>query len=109
MALGAGSTIGSQVRSGWPILQAMRAGKSDTPREVEGLIVDGYRRMTPREKLARVSQLNRSIRALALAGIRQRYGTDLSEREVWLRLAALSIDRETMIQAFGWDPDEHGL
>jgi len=87
----------------------MRAGKSDTPRELESLIVQGYRRMTPKEKLERVGQLNRSIRTLALAGIRQRHGADLSERELRLRLAALSIDRETMIQAFGWDPDEHGL
>jgi len=87
----------------------MRAGKSDTPKEVENLIVLGYRRMTPREKLERVGKLNRSLRALARAGIRQRYGANLPETEVRLRLAALSIDRETMIQAFGWDPDEHGL
>lgn len=86
----------------------MRAGKSDTPREVEDLIVQGYRQMTPKEKLVRVGKLNRSVRALAVAGIRQRYG-DPSEREIRLRLAALSIDRETMIQAFDWDPDEHGL
>lgn len=87
----------------------MRVGKSDTPRELERLIVEGYRRMTPIEKLERVTQLNRSTRTLALAGIRQRYRSDLSEREARLRLAALSIDRETMIEAFGWDPDEHGL
>ena len=95
--------------TGWPILQAMRAGKSDTPKELEGLIVRGYQRMTPKEKLERVRQLNRSLHTLALAGIRQRHGADLSERELRLHLAALSIDRETMIQAFGWDPDEHGL
>jgi len=87
----------------------MRAGKSDTPKEVEALIVRGYRQMTPKEKLEQVGQLNRSLRVLALAGIRQRYGADLSETEVRLRLGALSIDRETMIQAFGWDPNEHGL
>lgn len=65
--------------------------------------------MTPEEKLERVSQLNRSVRTLALAGIRHRCGRDLSEREEQLRLAALSIDRQTMIEAFGWDPNEHGL
>lgn len=87
----------------------MRAGQSDTPPEVQSLIVQGYRRMTPKEKLERVSVLNRSIRALALAGIRQRYGADLTETEIRLRLAALSIDRETMMQGFGWDPNDHGL
>ena len=87
----------------------MRAGQSDTPKEIERLLVHGYRRMTPGEKLERVNQLNRSLRTLALAGIRQRFGGDLSETELQLRLAALSIDRQTMIDAFGWDPDEHGL
>ena len=87
----------------------MRAGQSDTPKEIERLLVQGYRRMTPGEKLERVNQLNRSLRTLALAGIRQRFGDDLSEAELQLRLAALSIDRQTMIDAFGWDPDEHGL
>ncbi len=65
--------------------------------------------MTPRQKLERVNQLNRSLRALALAGIRQRFGRDLPEKELQLRLAALSIDRETMIDAFNWDPQEHGF
>jgi hypothetical protein len=87
----------------------MRAGKSDTPRDVEQLLIEGYRRMTPHEKLDRVKQLNRSVRMLALAGIRQRFGHHLSEREERLHLAALSIDRETMIEAFDWDPHEHGL
>lgn len=87
----------------------MRTGKSDTPRDVERILVEGYRRMTPREKLDRVHQLNRSLRTLAIAGIRQRYGKDLPEKEIRLRLAALSIDREIMVNAFGWDPHEHGL
>lgn len=65
--------------------------------------------MTPQQKLERVSQLNRSLRALALAGLRQRFGRDLPEKELQLRLAALSIDRETMIDAFDWDPQEHGF
>ena len=87
----------------------MRAGKSDTPLEVEHLIVQGYRRMTTKEKLERVSALNRTVRTLAIAGIHQRYGDRIPEKEVRLRLAALSIDRGTMIQAFGWDPDANGL
>lgn len=65
--------------------------------------------MTPIQKLERITQLNRSVRTLALAGIRQRFGHDLHERELLLRLAALTIDRQTMIDAFGWDPQEHGL
>ena len=77
--------------------------------EVESLIVQGYRRMTQKQQLERVSVLNRSIRALALPGIRQRHDADLKQTEIRFRLAALSIDRETMMQAFGWDPNEQGL
>lgn len=48
------------------------------------------------------------VESLALARIRKRYGPDLSEREERLRLASLYLPRETMIEAFGWDPDVHG-
>jgi len=41
-------------------------------------------------------------------GIQARYGPDLTERELRLRLAALWLDRETMIEAFGWDPEVEG-
>lgn len=81
---------------------------SDTPPEVEEILLEGYRRMTPTEKLARVMDLNRAAQEMALARIRATYGPDLSKREERLRLAALWIDRETMIRAFGWDPEVHG-
>lgn len=87
----------------------MRCGRSDTAPDVDEILVAGYRHMTPEQRIERVVDLNRAVRELALAGIRQRYGSDLTAEEENLRLAALSIDRETMIRAFGWDPDEHGL
>lgn len=87
----------------------MRTGKSDTAPEIEAILVEGYRCMSASEKLERVADLNRTLRSLALAGIRLRYGNDLPADEERLRLAALSIDRESMIRAFGWDPEVHGL
>lgn len=72
------------------------------------MMIAAYRRMSPAEKLGRVGDLNRAVRQLALARIRRQYGPELDEREERLRLAALSIDRETMIRAFGWDPDFEG-
>lgn len=81
---------------------------SDTPPEVEAILVDLYRRMTPGEKLLKVMELNRAAQEMALARIRTQYGPDLSEREERLRLAALWLDRETMIRAFGWDPEVEG-
>lgn len=32
---------------------------------------------------------------------------EADEREVFLRVAARRLDRESMIKAYGWDPDEH--
>ena len=29
-------------------------------------------------------------------------------REKFLRLASLRLDRETMIEVYGWDPEEEG-
>lgn len=70
----------------------MRGGKNDTPAEIEQILVQGYRDMSSLQKLERVAELNRTLRTLALAGIRQRHGSDISPREQSLRLASLSID-----------------
>jgi len=83
-------------------------GAEDTPPEVQAMMIEGYRRMTPQQKLQRVLDLNRAAESLARARIRRQYGPDLSEREENLRLASLYLDRETMIRAFGWDPDVQG-
>lgn len=85
----------------------MRPLFADTPPDVEEILLEGYRRMPPAEKLRRVFELNRATDAMAAARIRAQYG-GISERELRLRLAALKIDRETMIAAFGWDPEVEG-
>ena len=81
---------------------------TDTSPEAERMLLETYRRMNPAEKLQRVVDLNHTVDELARARIRKRYGPDLSEREERLRLAALSVGRELMIEAFGWDPDKEG-
>jgi hypothetical protein len=86
----------------------MKPLSEDTPPDVEERWIERYRQMTGQERLAIALDLSQAVRRLALAGIRARYGTNLSEREERLRLAALTIDRETMIQAFGWDPEVEG-
>mgnify|MGYP006987211209 FL=1 len=63
--------------------------------------------MSPAKKLQRVAELNAAVLELAAAGIRRRHGA-VAEEELRLRLAALWLDRETMVRAFGWDPMEHG-
>lgn len=44
--------------------------------------------------------------AVAEAGIRRAH-PDADDREVFLRRAARSLDRETMVKVYGWDPDAH--
>lgn len=86
----------------------MRPLFPDTPLEIEERILEGYRRMSPREKIQRVVELNQTVEAMAAARIRAQYGPDLSERELRLRLAALRLDRKTMIDVFDWDPEQKG-
>ena len=80
----------------------------DTPPDIEEIVLEGYRRMTPAQKLQRVVELGAAAKAMAAARIRDRYGPDISERELNLRLAALHLDRQTMIEVFDWDPEEKG-
>lgn len=79
----------------------------DTPLEVEKILLEGYRRMSPSRKIARVRDLNWTLQRLALAELRALHPED-DERTLRLRLAARTFDRETMLAAFGWDPDSDG-
>ena len=80
---------------------------SDTSPDAERVLIEGYRRMSPAEKLERVFALNRALEQLQRARITAEYG-DIPEREMRLRLASLRLGRETMVKVFGWDPDEMG-
>ena len=79
----------------------------DTPPQIQKMLIAGYRNMTPQQKFKRVSELTKTIQQLALARIRKQYG-QISEREQKLRLAALWLNRETMIRVFDWDPQQSG-
>ncbi len=80
---------------------------SDTRPEVEKLLLEGYRRMTPAEKLARVEDLRCLSRRLAEARIRSQH-PQASDREVQLRLGTVTLGPELMIHVFGWDPKREG-
>ncbi|MBN1684755.1 MAG: hypothetical protein JW855_04920 [Gammaproteobacteria bacterium] len=80
---------------------------NDTPQLVQQMLIAGYRKMSPQQKLKQVSELTRAAQQLALARIRKKYGTR-SEREQRLRLASLWLDRETMMRVFHWDPQKEG-
>ena len=55
-------------------------------------------------KFKRVASLTATCRRLALIGLRGRY-PQATDEELKLRLAALELDRETMIKVFHWDPE----
>jgi hypothetical protein len=76
---------------------------NDTHPAAHAILIEGYRRMTPAQKLERVSALCRTVRELALADIRRRY-PGAGEREISMRLASRWLDAATMRSAFGWDP-----
>ncbi len=86
----------------------MRSFKSDTSTGSNDVLIEGYQRMSPREKMRLVNGLNCAVHNLALARIRKQYG-DLPEHELRLRLASLRLDREIMTRLFGWDPAEKGF
>ena len=94
----------------------MLAGMPETPRqtlardtspEAEEELLARLRAMAPWEKMALMSGLIRSAEELSLAGLRARH-PEASEEELFLRLAALRLDRATMLRVYGWDPEEQG-
>jgi hypothetical protein len=86
----------------------MKTQSPDTPPEIEAILLERYRQMAPLERLRQVWELNRTAQTMAAMRIQAQYGPGLSERELRLRLAALWLDRETMVKAFGWDPEVEG-
>lgn len=85
----------------------MATWTGDTNPAIEARRIEGLRKMTPAQKFALAGALTRNIRQLALAGIRARH-PGIDEHEARLRLAAMSIDRLTLLRAFGWDADRAG-
>jgi hypothetical protein len=80
---------------------------ADTDPAAERVLIEGYRRMTPAERLARAMDLIQAAQLLVEADVRRRH-PDASEREVALRVAFRRIPPDLMRSAFGWDPDVEG-
>jgi hypothetical protein len=77
---------------------------SDTSPDADAVLTAGLRAMTPAQRLARALDLMATVETLAAARTRAQHGESLSDREVRLRLAALRLDRETMVQVASWGP-----
>jgi hypothetical protein len=79
----------------------------DASIEVEEMMIQGYRRMTPVEKFRRVVELNSLVRHLAMADIRNKH-PHAEKRELMLRMASRWLDSGLMLKAFGWDSNKEG-
>jgi hypothetical protein len=80
---------------------------NDTHPKIEALLIEGYRRMSPSQKLERVRALTRAVQELALLDVRRRH-PNADAREQALRVASRWIEPDLMARAFGWDTREVG-
>ena len=78
----------------------------DTDPKALAVFIELHRKMTPAERVARVFEMAAFQEGLQRSSVRSMY-PQAGEREVFLRVAARRLDRETMIRVYGWDPDLH--
>jgi hypothetical protein len=76
-----------------------------TPQALE-VLIELHRKMTPGERVAHIFEMQEFQEGLQRSSVRSMY-PDADEREVFLRVAARRLDRETMIKVYGWDPKLH--
>jgi hypothetical protein len=79
----------------------------DTRPEIQQMLIERYRQMTPTEKLRMVADMAETIRQLQLAEIRLRY-PNASERECFLRMASRWAPPELLKKFLGWDVEVQG-
>jgi len=73
------------------------------PRAME-VWLELLRQKTPGERMMMAFELSDFAVRVAESGVRARY-PEASEREIFLRAAALRLSRDLMIRAYGWDPE----
>jgi hypothetical protein len=62
------------------------------------------RSLTPAEKMEAVFEQNELLRGMTEAHERQLH-PEASDHEIFLRVTAHRLDRETMLRVYGWYPD----
>ncbi len=77
---------------------------TDTDPRVMEVWISMLRAKTPGERMLMAFELSDFAVRVAESGVRARY-PEASEREVFLRSAALRLPRDLMIRAYGWDPE----
>jgi hypothetical protein len=77
---------------------------ADTGAKAFEVFLSRQREMTPSEKIRAVFEQNELLRSLSAANER-RLHPEASDREIFLRVVAHRLDRETMLRVYGWYPD----
>ena len=87
-------------------MSALRTLAHDTDPIAEQRQFEIWARMSAAEKFEAFAQLMAMADAFAEAGIRRSHPA-ADDREVFLRRAARTLDRQTMVKVYGWDPAAH--
>ncbi len=82
-------------------------GNSDTPLEVERLMIEGMCRMSVADKWKAMNQMAQTLVAIVQADVRKAH-IDSDEQEIRLRVASRYLPPEMLKKAFGWDVKEKG-
>ena len=77
---------------------------SDTDAKAFEVFLSRQRSMTPAEKIKAVFEQNELLRSMSEARERQLH-PQARDREIFLRVTAHRLDRETMLRVYGWCPD----
>ena len=85
----------------------MKPHSPDTHPDIERILIEHYRRMTPAEKFRRIESLNAALETLARADIARRH-PNADEREIRLRIASRRLPAALMVKAFDWNPEVEG-
>jgi hypothetical protein len=77
---------------------------SDTDPKALEVFLARQRTMTAAEKIEAVFQQNELLRSISEARERQLH-PQATDREIFLRVTAHRLDRQTMLRVHGWCPD----
>ena len=80
---------------------------SDTDPKTLDVFIELQRKMTPAEKTAGVFQMNEAVRRIRETRERKLHRR-AGDREIFLRVAAHHLDRDTMLRVYGWYPPVDG-
>lgn len=82
--------------------------KRDTAPEIEALVIERYRQMTPNERFQKMLDLNAFVTQTQISAVKAAH-PDADEFEIKMRVASRWVRNPELLKAaFGWDVNEKG-